>query len=58
MGLRRRISDMEDENDTLNSQLAKMTSARSGKYFQVGMENLHPENPNNHLSKPRKTQRT
>ena len=35
VGLRRRISDMEDENESLNLQLAKMSSAKSPRHFKV-----------------------
>ncbi len=30
---RKKISDMDDENESLNMQLQKMSEAKSGKYF-------------------------
>ncbi len=38
VGLRRRVSDIEDENESLNVQLAKMSAAKSPRHFKVHRE--------------------
>ena len=35
INLRNKLSESEDENEIINLQLQKMSSAKSGKYFQV-----------------------
>ena len=33
--MKKKLSEVEDENETLNLQLEKMSSAKSGKYHKV-----------------------